>query len=113
MSAMKQAVLGLFTLVVVSLPLVANAGDPAKGLEIVKEKGCAGCHGEDGNSVTPTFPILAGQYEDYLIHALKQYRDGERKIATMAGFSAGLSNQDILDVAAWYASNESKLDYVK
>ena len=105
--------MGLLSMVVVSLPLTVFAGDPAKGKELVLEKGCSACHSETGNSVTPTFPILAGQYESYLIQALTQYRGGHRKIPVMAGIAASLTEQDIQDIAAWFSSNESRLDYIK
>ena len=111
MSTMKQTLLGLFGLAFVALPLAA--ADKANGEKLSTEKGCMGCHAVDGNSVIPTNPILAGQYEDYLVHALKQYKSGDRKNAIMSGFAAGLSDKDIADLAAWFASNDSKLEYVK
>ncbi len=86
--------------------------DSADGGAISTEKGCAACHGPDGNSTTPTFPILAGQYEDYLVQALQQYRSGERQNAIM-GASAKLTDAEIAELAAWFSSNESKLQYVK
>ncbi len=79
-------------------------GDAAAGKE--KSKACASCHGEDGNSPSPAFPKLAGQYETYLLHALQQYKNGERKNAVMAGMVAGLSDQDMKDLAAFYASQK-------
>lgn len=82
----------------------SGAGDPAAGKE--KSQTCTACHGEDGISVAPQFPILAGQYEDYLVAALRQYRSGKRRNAVMSGFATGLSDQDIADLAAWYASQD-------
>jgi len=108
---MKQALLGLFSLTFVALPLAA--ADKANGEKLATDKGCMGCHAVDGNSVIPTNPILAGQYEDYLVHALKQYKSRERKNAIMAGFAANLSDKEIADLAAWFSSNDSKLEYVK
>lgn len=70
---------------------------------------CAACHGADGNSTIPTNPILAGQYESYLIRALSDYKSGDRSNAIMAGFAAGLSEQDIKDLAAYFSSQESTL----
>ncbi|HLS05598.1 MAG TPA: cytochrome c [Wenzhouxiangella sp.] len=81
------------------------AGDKGRGLE--KSKVCQACHGEDGNlAVDDQTPILAGQYADYLIHALKDYRSGERVNAVMNGFAGDLSDQDIEDLAAWYSSQK-------
>jgi len=70
---------------------------------------CAACHAADGNSTIEANPILAGQYESYLIRALTDYRSGARQSATMAGFAAALSDQDIRDLAAWFAGQESSL----
>ncbi|RFF32816.1 c-type cytochrome [Wenzhouxiangella sediminis] len=81
------------------------AGSASRGLE--KSQACQACHGKDGNlAVTPDTPIIAGQHAGYLEYALKQYRSGERQNAQMNGFASGLSDQDIADLAAWYASQE-------
>lgn len=88
---------------VASLPLHAG-GDPQAGS--AKAAACAGCHGADGNSKVPTFPILAGQYADYLLQALKDYKSGKRKNAIMQGQVAALSEEDMEDLAAWYASQQ-------
>ena len=71
---------------------------------------CAACHGPEGNKPTdPTQPILAGQYYDYLVRALKDYKLGRRNNPIMKGFAAQLSAQDIEDLAAWFASQKSNL----
>jgi cytochrome c553 len=80
----------------------AHAGNPELGR--TKAAPCAACHGEDGRGISPEFPTLAGQYADYLAHALRQYRDGGRQNAVMAPFAAGLSDSDIRDLAAYFAS---------
>lgn len=74
---------------------------------------CAACHGADGNSTIPTNPKLAGQYESYLVHALKAYRSGDRQNAIMGGFAAALSDQEIADLAAYFSSQESDLQTVE
>jgi len=84
------------------------AGNPAAGKE--KSQTCAACHGMDGNSQLPMNPILAGQYEDYLIHALKAYKSGERKNPIMAGMVAALSDEDIADLAAYFARQKGLYD---
>lgn len=89
--------------VLMSGPLLA-AGDPAAGRE--KSQACAACHGPDGNSPAPQFPKLAGQYPDYLVHALTAYQNGERKNPMMQQMAAPLSEQDIKDLAAYYASQQ-------
>lgn len=77
------------------------AGDPARGAE--KSLSCQACHGADGNSPAPTFPILAGQHEDYLLQSLLAYRDGRRTDPVMTALAAPLSAQDMADLAAYYA----------
>lgn len=100
---MKRAPLAATAFVVMlSSTGVAAAGDPAAGQK--KAQVCASCHGPSGVSPTPDFPILAGQYQDYLVQALQQYQSGERDNAVMKGFAAGLNRQDMLDLAAWFAS---------
>lgn len=96
------------TLIALGLTSVAFAGgDEDKGKELSVT--CAACHGADGNSTIETNPILAGQYESYLIRALSDYKSGARSNAIMAGFAAALSEQDIRDLAAYFASQESAL----
>lgn len=80
----------------------AHAGNPELGR--AKSVPCHACHGADGLGTAPNFPVLAGQYADYLVHALKQYRSGERSNVLMAPFAAELSDADIADLAAYYAS---------
>ncbi len=82
-------------------------GDAAKGQELSAT--CAACHGADGNSTIPTNPILAGQYESYLVKALSDYKSKARTNAIMGGFAAALSDQDIRDLAAYFSSQESTL----
>ena len=92
-----------------SLPLSpqdnSNAGE---GHE--KAKVCEACHGVTGKSVDPTFPNLAGQHASYLAQALGDYRSGARTNPVMAGMAANLSNQDIKDLAAWFASQQGLQD---
>jgi cytochrome c553 len=68
---------------------------------------CAACHGADGNSAVPTFPKLAGQGQKYLYKQLRDIRDGARPVPTMAGQLDGKSNQDLSDIAAYYAAQSS------
>lgn len=89
---------------------VSAAGDPAAGE--AKSVTCKACHGPDGNSPTPAFPILAGQYEDYMFQALKEYKSGVRKNAIMGAQATALSEQDMNDLAAYYASQKG-LDTVE
>lgn len=82
-------------------------GDPEAGK--AKAGQCAGCHGANGIAPAPIYPNLAGQKEQYLISALKAYKSKERKggnAAVMWGIAAGLSEQEIKDLAAYYSSLE-------
>lgn len=101
------------TLLVSSLAFYADAALAKGDIEAGKAKAivCQACHGADGNAGTdPQYPRLAGQYHDYLSRALHEYKSGERKNAIMAGFAATLSEQDILNVSAYFASlPDSKL----
>ena len=81
---------------------VALAGDAAAGK--AQAAVCAACHGPDGNSAVPSFPKLAGQGEKYLYKQLKDIRDGARPIPTMAGQLDGKSNQELADIASYFAS---------
>lgn len=65
---------------------------------------CAACHGETGVSETPNWPTLAGQHKDYLIEVMLQYRNGQRNDPVMAGQLINLSDDDIEDLAAFYAA---------
>jgi Cytochrome c553 len=68
------------------------------------EQVCASCHGLDGVGIIPTYPNLAGQYVDYLTKSLKDYRSGKRSNAIMAGFAATLTDEDIKNLAYYYAT---------
>lgn len=80
----------------------AADGDIAAGK--AKSTVCAACHGVDGNSPTAMFPKLAGQNQDYLVHTLKAYKSGKRKNPIMAGQVAGLSDADMMNLAAYFAA---------
>lgn len=96
-------------LLIAALPLTAAAGgDPLAGK--AKTATCQACHGLDGKSVLPEYPNLAGQYESYMEKALRDYRDGRRTNPIMSPMAANLSDQDILDLAAWYAQQEGLKD---
>jgi cytochrome c553 len=84
------------------VPNPADAGDARAGRQ--KLTTCQGCHGLDGLSKNPEAPNLAGQIEPYLVKSLTEYRSGERKNESMNIVAKDLSDEDIADVAAYYAS---------
>ncbi|MFP5460300.1 MAG: c-type cytochrome [Gammaproteobacteria bacterium] len=87
--------------------------DLAKG-EAVASQVCAACHGADGNSPTPANPNLAGQHADYLYKQLMDFRvkqgakEAARANAIMAGFAAGLSDEDMRNVSAYLSKKALK-----
>lgn len=78
------------------------AGDAKAGA--TKAAVCAACHGPQGISVNPLWPNLAGQQEVYLDKQIKAFRDGSRVEPTMQPFVQNLSDQDVADLAAYYAN---------
>ncbi|WP_406672246.1 c-type cytochrome, partial [Natronospira sp.] len=76
-------------------------GDPEAGE--AKSTACAACHGPDGNSTNPEWPKLAGQHARYTLKQLRAYKDGTRSDAVMAGQVQGLDDQDMKDLAVFYA----------
>ncbi len=93
-----------------ALSLSAQAGgDPVKGRE--KTSMCAGCHGIPGwrTAYPETYhvPKLGGQHEEYIVAALKQYQTGERNHPSMMAIAASLSEEDMQNLAAYYASSYS------
>ena len=83
-------------------------GDPEAGAE--KSGLCVACHGADGNGIDPQYPRLAGQYGDYMVKSLQDYKSGDRNNVIMAGFAQTLSEQDMKDLAAHYAAKEGLKD---
>lgn len=98
---MKKLLLtGLLALSVSNIALAE--GDAAAGQ--TKSAMCGACHGMDGNSPAPTFPKLAGQNSRYLLKQMQDIKSGERVVAMMAGQLDGSSDQDMADIAAYFAS---------
>ena len=81
------------------------AGDAQAGK--VKAAMCAACHGVNGEGIAPN-PALAGKKEDQLIQAMKEYKSGQRDNAVMKGILSSLSDQDLANLAAYYASLKGK-----
>ncbi|MFZ9678735.1 MAG: c-type cytochrome [Quisquiliibacterium sp.] len=99
----------LATKVALSFAMVA-AATSAQAADIEKGRAkadqvCAACHGKDGNTpIDPSYPKLAGQAADYLYFALRDYRSEARKNAIMGGMAKPLSDADMKNLAAYYAS---------
>ena len=91
-------------LVLISTQALAQ-GDASAGQ--AKSAVCAACHGVDGNSAVPNWPKLAGQHPQYLTRQGMLIKSGARPVPEMMGITAGLSDQDILDLSAYFASQQA------
>lgn len=80
---------------------VAAGGTQDANLEAAAT--CVACHGQNGISVSPVWPTLAGQHEEYLLESLNQYRDGIRKDAVMSQMAAPLTDEDVALLARYYS----------
>ena len=94
--------LGITALLAAPALALAQEGDVDAGRD--KAALCAACHGPNGISSNPLWPNLAGQHEAYLAKQIRDFRDGVREDISMQPFVAQLSEQDIADLAAFYAS---------
>lgn len=101
-----------------ALPVVAaepNAPakpDPAKG-ETLSTQVCGACHTADGSRGSPANPILAGQHPEYIAKQLSEFKSGKRNNPVMKGFASALSDSDMRNVAAFYASKQAKPGFAK
>ena len=102
MSSLLRA--ALILMVLISAQAYAK-GDAAAGQ--AKSAICAACHGIDGNSTVATWPKLAGQHEQYLTRQVHLIKSGARMVPEMAGIVPGLSDQDIEDISAYFASQSN------
>jgi len=87
-----------------SILLRSGPGNPAAGQE--KSQLCQGCHGEYGNSTEPLIPKLAGQYGNYIAKEIRNYQTGIRSHQIMNAMAATLADDDVADVAAYFASQK-------
>jgi cytochrome c553 len=100
-----RGLLALAALCAFAIPAAAASGDAEAGRK--KSAPCAACHGAEGISPSDAFPNLAGQYPDYLDRAMNHYKNGKRKNAIMQGQVAALSQKDMMDLAAFFASRKA------
>lgn len=99
------------TLLVASLGFVAVSATFAQDAK-TKAAVCGACHGPDGNSVNPEWPTLAGQHPGYLATQLRAFKDNARKDPNMNAMAAPLSDQDMADLAGYFASQTLKVPSV-
>ena len=101
---MKRQILTLLS--ALALATAANVSIAGGNAEAGKAKSatCAGCHGQNGISMVPMYPNLAGQKEAYLVKQIKNFKEGVRKDPTMNAMTKPLSDEDINNIAAYYAN---------
>ncbi|XQW85044.1 c-type cytochrome [Thalassotalea piscium] len=99
---MKKLTLAIAATVMIASPVFA--GDIAAGK--AKSVTCAACHGAEGISAIPMYPNLAGQKEAYLIKQLKDFKSGARKDPVMSAMAMPLTDDDVANVAAYFASKK-------
>lgn len=105
---MNKLFFSLATILMAATSLTATAqGDAAAGEGKVQV--CAACHGADGNSELGSNPKLAGQGERYTLKQLRDIKSGAREVALMTGLLDNMDDQDLMDIAAFYASQEITL----
>ena len=111
---MKKTIIIFVSIVLATLSATSlSSGDVEAGQ--AKSATCMGCHGLAGNSTIPNYPKLAGQGEGYILKQLQEFKSGVRDNAIMAGLASLLSEQDMLDIAAYYSiqtisENSAKAD---
>jgi cytochrome c553 len=93
-------------------PAPAAKPDLAKGQTIATQV-CIACHTADGSRGSPANPILAGQHPEYLVKQLQEFKSGKRKNPVMLGFATALSEDDMKNVAAFYAGKTAKPGFAK
>lgn len=100
------------TLTSAATPAPAAKPDLAKG-QATSTQVCAACHASDGSRGSPANPILAGQHPEYLVKQLSEFKTGKRDNPVMKGMAATLSDEDMKNVAAFYASKSAKPGFAK
>ena len=112
LTCLVVAFLGAYAQAAETTPAPAAKADPAKGATISAAV-CVACHTNDGSRGSPANPILQGQGADYIAKELGDFKSGKRENAIMKGMASTLSNADMANVAAFYASKEAKPGFAK
>jgi len=106
-------VAGLASTLAAANPTTALGMGDAKKAESIVTSVCSGCHGQDGNSVAPANPNLAGLGYEYIDKQLSNFKSGDRKSAVMGGMVAALSPDDMKNLAAYFSEKERKAGVAK
>ena len=102
---MHRMILSVGIATLLGIATAQAAGDVQAGK--AKATACSGCHGASGEGVAPN-PALAGKSEEQLVQGMKDYKSGKRDNAVMKGMVATLSDADMANLAAFYASQKAK-----
>lgn len=112
LTAVGLALAGMLSFAVASETKPAAKPDLAKG-QATATAVCGACHTADGSRGSPANPILQGQHPEYLTKQLIEFKSGKRENAIMKGFASTLSEDDMKNVAAFYASKQPKPGFAK
>lgn len=111
LSITARVLLGIGATALLAASAPARAGDVMNGRKVALAK-CQVCHGADGHARIPEAANLSGQQEQYIVQQLEAFRSGERKNEMMSIVAPTLSDNDVADVAAYYAGIEVKIEKV-
>ncbi len=100
----KALIVTTLTLCSLSLTPVQAAGDAATGANTFNSRGCVGCHGPSGKKPLGEYPVIGGKPADFIAAELNKFRSGERQNPIMGPMSAGLSDADVDNLAAYLAT---------
>ena len=118
MKSVASVVASLLLAACASSAIAAEAAKPAAKPDLAKGQAtstnvCAACHTSDGSRGSPANPILQGQHPEYLVKQLTEFKSGKRQNAVMSGMAATLSEDDMKNVAAFYAGKVAKPGFAK
>ena len=110
--------IGASLLLSASVAVASEAAKPAAKPDLAKGQAtstnvCAACHTNDGSRGSPANPILQGQHPEYLVKQLTEFKSGKRVNAIMTGMASALSEEDMKNVAAFYAGKQAKPGFAK
>ena len=117
MNHVALLVIAAASLLIAAPVFAATEGEPA-GADLAKGQSistqvCAACHAADGSRGAPVNPIIAGQHPEYLVKQLAEFKSGKRENPIMKGMAAALSEEDMVNVAAFYASKQAKQGFAR
>lgn len=103
---MKQTIRFAVVAILVGVAQGANAQDVDAGRK--KAEACVACHGPNGNSTQPQYPVLAGQTARYIYLQIKDFKEGRRTEPQMEPFVKDLTRQDMFDISAFFAAQKAR-----